>query len=81
MIGCDYDGCKSVEEFKSLVDELVEMSQKARDCLHDGYLFSNTTSGCVQKVKHEFRKFIAEIPWLRWCVGNCKCEEHEGRNK
>ena len=81
MIGCDYDGCKSVEELKTLVDELVEMSQKARGCLHDGYLFSDTTSGCAQKVKHELRKLIAEIPLLRWCVGNCKCEEHEGRSK
>lgn len=39
MVGCDYDGCETVESLKGLVDELVEMSQKARDCLHDGALF------------------------------------------
>ena len=40
-IGYDYDGCHSVEALKGLVDELVEMSEKARACLHDGHLFSN----------------------------------------
>lgn len=39
MVGCDYDGCETVESLKGLVDELVEMSQKARDCLQDGALF------------------------------------------
>ena len=38
-IACDYDGCKTVEEFKKLVDEIVEMSQHARDCLWDRKLF------------------------------------------
>lgn len=39
MIGVDYDGCNTVTEFKHLIDELVEMSEKARDCLSDGRLF------------------------------------------
>ena len=38
-IGCDYDGESTVDGLKKLVDGLVEMSQKARDCLHDGKLF------------------------------------------
>lgn len=38
-IGCDYDGCYSAEELKQLIDELVGMSGKARDCLWDGQLF------------------------------------------
>lgn len=38
-IGCDYDGESTVDGLKKLVDSLVEMSQKARDCLHDGKLF------------------------------------------
>ena len=32
-IGCDYDGENTVEGLKSLIDNLVEMSQKARECL------------------------------------------------
>ena len=38
-IGCDYDGESTVDGLMKLVDSLVEMSQKARDCLHDGKLF------------------------------------------
>ncbi len=38
-IGCDYDGCRSVEDLKNLVAELVEMANQARDCLWDGKLF------------------------------------------
>lgn len=38
-IGCDYDGCRSVEDLKNLVAELVEIANQARDCLWDGKLF------------------------------------------
>lgn len=38
-IGCDYDGETTVDDLKKLVDQLVSMSQRARDCLHDGKLF------------------------------------------
>jgi hypothetical protein len=41
QIGVDYDGCNSVESLKGLVDELIEMSQKARECLNNGNLFEN----------------------------------------
>ena len=40
-IGCDYDGCNTVEELKKLIDELVEMSQKARECLWNNQLFGS----------------------------------------
>ena len=40
-IGLDYDGCNTVESLKGLVDELVDMSKKARECLHDGKLFED----------------------------------------
>lgn len=40
-IGLDYDGCDTVESLKFLVDELVDMALKARDCLHDGKLFED----------------------------------------
>jgi len=38
-IGCDYDGCHNVEDLKKLIDELVGMSIKARECLWDNQLF------------------------------------------
>ena len=38
-IGCDYDGCTTVDELKDLVDEIIIMSQHARNCLCDGKLF------------------------------------------
>lgn len=38
-IGTDYDGCETVEQLKKLVDELVDMSQKARNCMDEGYIF------------------------------------------
>lgn len=40
-IGCDYDGCHSVEDLKMLVDTLVELAQQARAFLYDGKLFCN----------------------------------------
>ena len=41
QVGVDYDGCHSVESLKGLVDELIEMSQKARYCLEEGKLFED----------------------------------------
>lgn len=38
-IGCDYDGCHNVEDLKKLVDELVDMANKARECLWTNRLF------------------------------------------
>lgn len=41
QVGVDYDGCNSIESLKELIDELIEMSQKARYCLEDGKLFED----------------------------------------
>ena len=41
QIGIDYDGCNTVESLKGLVDELIEISIKARVCLEAGELFEN----------------------------------------
>ena len=38
-VGSDYDGENSVEGLKKCIDYLVEMSQKARECLWDNKLF------------------------------------------
>ena len=38
-VGFDYDGCDTVGSLKCLVDELVVMSQKARECLKEGKIF------------------------------------------
>ncbi len=40
-IGLDYDGCNTVESLQGLVDELVEMALKARECLYDGKIFED----------------------------------------
>lgn len=39
MIACDYDGYNTVNELKSLIDELVEYANKARDCLKENKLY------------------------------------------
>lgn len=41
QVGIDYDGCNTVDSLKGLVDELIEMSTKARVCLDNGCLFEN----------------------------------------
>lgn len=38
-IGCDYQGCNTVESLKKLVDELIRMASDARMCLWDNKLF------------------------------------------
>lgn len=40
-IGCDYDGCHSAEDLKKLIDELVDMAQKARQCLYEDKIFED----------------------------------------
>ena len=42
-VGCDYDGYTSAKDLRELIDELVEMSQKARKCLRDGKIFADTS--------------------------------------
>lgn len=39
-IGCDYDGCRDANSLKQLIDELVDASIQARECLHKGELFA-----------------------------------------
>lgn len=49
-IALGYDGCNTVESLKGLVDELVDISKKARMCLHDGQLFEDkekSTRSCI----------------------------------
>ena len=40
-IGFDYDGCRTEESLKKLIDELVDLSQKARQCLWENKLFGD----------------------------------------
>lgn len=39
-IGCDYDGYSDAKNLKQLIDELVDASIQARECLHKGELFA-----------------------------------------
>lgn len=39
-IGCNYDGHSDANNLKQLIDELVDASIQARECLHKGGLFA-----------------------------------------
>lgn len=41
-IGVDYDGYNTVNSLKSLIDEMINMSKKARKCLYENKLFPQT---------------------------------------
>jgi hypothetical protein len=56
-VALDYDGCGTVDSLKELIDELVDMSNKARKCLHNGELFADkdeSARSCAEA--HEERK-------------------------
>lgn len=56
-IGVDYDGCNTVKSLQELIDELVEMALKARECLHGGKLFEDKEeSGRSYEAAKEERK-------------------------
>ena len=38
-VGYDYDGCRTVESLKKLVDELVDYAKKAGECLGEGRIY------------------------------------------
>ena len=40
-ISIGYDGCGTVESLKELIDELRDMSTKARVCIWDGKIFND----------------------------------------
>lgn len=40
-VGVDYDGYRTPEGLMSLIDEIIEYSQNARQCLREGKIFSN----------------------------------------
>ena len=39
MISCDYDGYNTVDDLKSLIDEIVGYANKARVCLKENKLY------------------------------------------
>lgn len=50
QVAFDYDGCKTAESLKSLVDEIVEMAQKARVCLRENKVMGDGVfSGVTDK--------------------------------
>ena len=61
-VGLDYDGCRSAEELRGLVDELVEMSIKARDCLYDGKIFKDEESSTrsYEAAREERKRWVNE---------------------
>ena len=57
-VGLDYDGCSSVKSLQELVDELVDMALKARECLHEGKLFEDKeeSNKSYQEAKEERKR-------------------------
>lgn len=39
-VAVDYDGCRSEESLKELIDEMVEYIKEARECMKQGKLYS-----------------------------------------
>ena len=40
-VGLDYDGCRTLKSLMETVDELIEYSKNARDCLRNGKIFED----------------------------------------
>ena len=61
-IGVDYDGCHSAEDLKKLIDELVKMSNKARECLYDGKIFEdeNESADSLKEAQAERKRWEDE---------------------
>lgn len=64
-IGVDYDGCDTVDSLKKLIDELVDMSVKARECLWERKLFgiygTPEEKRLMERIKHrEFDGYLEE---------------------
>lgn len=78
-IGCDYDGCNTVESLKELVDELIEMAHNARLCLYDNKLFG--AYGAPEKYITNFTIATAEEgDWQAlYTNGKLAAEAHELR--
>lgn len=40
LLSIDYDGCHNVKDLKALIDEIVDLSNKAMDCLYEGKIIN-----------------------------------------
>lgn len=40
-IAFDYDGCETIESLRGLIDEIIEITAKARICLIENKIFKN----------------------------------------
>lgn len=67
-LGVDYDGCHQEEDLKRLIDELVDMAQKARMCLRDGKIFENE-----EETDRSYEEACAERNRLKY--GETICSE------
>lgn len=64
-IGCDYDGCNTVESLKGLIDELVSYTQLPEDQVPD------ITAPMGRWVKVLTHKLIEEPDRIRWKCSSC----------
>ena len=69
-ISLDYNGCNTVESLKELVDDIVDMSARARECLRKNRLFPS--EDCEEKtnnkIKFKITKLDKEMFFLK--IGN-----------
>lgn len=82
-IGCDYDGCHTAKDLKKLVDELVGMANKARECLWERRLFGDhgepkpkTNADCIRGMSDEELAEKMGCPYMEDIYDECKFGWH-----
>lgn len=60
-IAYDYDGYRTVEGLKSLIDEMSDYAHKARVCLHEGNVFDNRKLTQFKRIKNMSVEEMAEF--------------------
>lgn len=68
-IAFDYDGCNTVQEFKELIDEILDLAEKARKCIIDGKIVADKKTSAknrekamaIKKAITEYKKEMGEI--------------------
>lgn len=67
-IAIDYDGCSTVDGLESLIDEMAEYAQKAKECLHKHKIFTDEDA-----TEASFN--AAQDDYETWLVAQSKLQE------
>lgn len=65
-ISIDYDGCNTVESLKELIDEMVDLTKKAKQCLEQGKIKADKEADLkswrlAQKQSEQFDKQMENL--------------------